>query len=204
MAILAPSLMRARAVIDHRWPHRDRTSDGWIGDTAHQGRTSDHNPNSRGIVDAIDVDMFGGPTAVIRAAIVAAGMLHPAVNYVIFNRRIYQRSDQFRPRVYNGINPHDKHCHYSISQTSRAEQDMTAWYMLGGWPTWETSNLRKGGDSGWHVQELQALLNAWGASLAVDGDFGSATDDAVRAYQARYCRSVDGIVGPETRLHLFS
>lgn len=203
MARLAPSLVRARAIIDARWPDRDRTSDGWIGDPAHQARQSDHNPNVRGVVDAIDVDMFGGPSPVIRGVIVAAGIMHPAINYVIFNRRIYQASDSFRPRYYDGINPHDRHCHYSIHQSVAAENSNYPWSLLATWPTWGLLG-RELASSGNSVDELQAFLNAWGASLVVDGDFGPATDTAVRNLQRTHGLAVDGLVGPITRSLLFS
>src|SRR5262245_52893009 len=39
------------------------------------------------------------------------------------------------------------------------------------------------GDTGPRVVLLQTLLNAKGASLAIDGIFGPKTDDAVRAFQ---------------------
>jgi len=42
--------------------------------------------------------------------------------------------------------------------------------------------LRKG-DEGPEVEELQRLLNAQGGTLAVDGDFGPATEDTLRNYQ---------------------
>lgn len=45
-----------RKQIDRRWPKRDRASDGVIGDKAHQARGSDHCPDSRGIVHALDID----------------------------------------------------------------------------------------------------------------------------------------------------
>lgn len=215
MARLAPSLVRARAVIDARWPEHDRTMDGWIGDAAHQARRSDHNPNERDIVDAIDVDMFGGSTPVHRPSVVAGLMVHPATNYVIHDRRIYQRADQFRPRVYNGINPHDKHCHCSIMQSPMAEHDPTPWTLLAAFPIWPT--LAKDTTTGRsvRVRELQAYLNAWGASLALDGVFGVRTDAAVRAFQlgrdvpnsikvTSAGRVGDGIVGPATRAALFS
>jgi hypothetical protein len=45
-----------RNQVNKRWPKRDRRSDGIIGDKAHQSRASDHNPDSRGYVHALDID----------------------------------------------------------------------------------------------------------------------------------------------------
>ncbi len=52
------------------------------------------------------------------------------------------------------------------------------------------------------VTQLQILLNANGASLDVDGDFGRLTYRAVRRYQADHGLGVDGIVGPITKASL--
>lgn len=200
---LAPSLVRARTVIDNRWPGRDRASDGWIGDPAHQARTSDHNPNDRGMVDAIDVDMYGGTTIVHRPSIVAGLMLHPSTEYVIFNRRIFRKADRFRPRVYTGINPHTGHCHCSISQTVAAEQNSAPWVLLAAFPSWPT--LGRGlPATPTQIRQLQAFLNACGASLAIDGSFGYATDQAIRNFQRSKGLTVDGVVGYHTRKKMFS
>lgn len=209
MARLAPVLVRARLTIDNRWPHRDRASDGWIGDPAHQARNSDHNENERGMVDAIDVDMFGGATPVHRPTIVAAFLVHPSTNYVIYNRRIFQRADKFRPREYNGINDHSKHCHDSTMQTRGAENDMTPWSLLAAWPTWRMLRHKDAAgrvvvNAGMEVIQLQAYLNAHGGALVIDGAFGPATDKAVRAFQRARSVTADGIVGPVTRGKLFS
>lgn len=56
MAKLVAAGVTLRDQIDRRWPKRDKRSDGWIGDTAHKARVSDHNPDKRGYVFAIDVD----------------------------------------------------------------------------------------------------------------------------------------------------
>jgi hypothetical protein len=57
--------------------------------------------------------------------------------------------------------------------------------------------LRKGSE-GEKVRELQTLLNNHGASLEVDGKFGSKTKDAVISYQKANGLTVDGIVGKNT------
>ncbi|MEU4568656.1 peptidoglycan-binding protein [Micromonospora sp. NPDC023956] len=54
------------------------------------------------------------------------------------------------------------------------------------------------GDRGTDVKELQRLLNARGARLALDGDFGPATQAAVRTYQRSARLAVDGIAGRQT------
>jgi peptidoglycan hydrolase-like protein with peptidoglycan-binding domain len=60
--------------------------------------------------------------------------------------------------------------------------------------TVELSVLRKG-SRGEEVKTLQRLLNAFGSSLDVDGDFGSKTDKALREYQKAKGLEVDGICG---------
>jgi peptidoglycan hydrolase-like protein with peptidoglycan-binding domain len=59
----------------------------------------------------------------------------------------------------------------------------------------------KKGSKGGFVKTLQRLLVALGyscGSSGIDGDFGSATDKAVRAYQKKKNLGVDGIVGKNT------
>jgi len=53
---LSKAASQLREQIDDSFPDRDRTSDGWIGDTRHAARKSDHNPDAQGWVRAIDVD----------------------------------------------------------------------------------------------------------------------------------------------------
>ena len=47
---------KLRDQVDNRWPKRDKRTDGIIGDAAHQARQSDHNPDSKGAVHALDLD----------------------------------------------------------------------------------------------------------------------------------------------------
>lgn len=59
------------------------------------------------------------------------------------------------------------------------------------------STVRQG-STGTAVQALQVQLNKQGSSLATDGQFGPATDSAVRSFQSRNGLGVDGIVGSAT------
>lgn len=54
------------------------------------------------------------------------------------------------------------------------------------------------GSKGEVVKELQTLLNKKGASLKVDGDFGTATYQAVLKFQKAHKLTTDGIVGHKT------
>lgn len=118
---LAPSLRRLFAAVNRRWPKRDKTSDGTIGDWRHT--RSDHKPNSRGSVNACDIDKDRiTPMVVVRAAI-----RHPSTNYVIYNKVIWSRAYKFRARKYKGDNPHQTHIHVSILQTRAAEQNKKRW-----------------------------------------------------------------------------
>lgn len=126
---LAASLVQLRNEINAAHPNRDKSSDGWVGDTSHQARVSDHNPDysAGGIVRAIDVDRDGINTA--RLLQVACG--DSRVEYVIFERKIYQRNRNFVPLAYTGSNPHDKHMHISLRHTAAAAGG-GAWGYSGG------------------------------------------------------------------------
>lgn len=58
------------------------------------------------------------------------------------------------------------------------------------------------GSRGARVRELQALLVRAGHTLAVDGDFGPSTRDAVKAFQEANGLMVDGVAGPQTLAQL--
>lgn len=204
---VAPSLVRLRNEINARWPNRDRTSDGSIGDAAHAASKSDHNPNGRQSVNAIDIDKDG----IDALRVVNQAIKHSATNYIIFNRNIWSRSRGFKPVAYNGNNPHTMHIHVSIRQVVDAEQSTQRWDITGGsdpgpapsYPTYP--GLLRRGSQGAAVGNLQARLNARGyARIPVDNDFGQLTEDRVRKFQNFARITVDGIVGPVTHKALWT
>lgn len=120
---LAPALVTLRDEVNARYPDRDKTTDGWIGDPDHAARVSDHNPcwtctgRSQGIVRALDLDIGpdGDPTRDLRADVLNAAIGDPRVWYVIHDRVIYSRTFGFAPRAYTGKSPHDEHIHVSLN-----------------------------------------------------------------------------------------
>ena len=70
--------------------------------------------------------------------------------------------------------------------------------MVGGYTT-----LRRG-DKGIAVQNLQQMLKNRGFfSSSTTGNFGSATETAVKAFQKQYGLKVDGIAGPATQMLIY-
>lgn len=122
---LAPSLMQLRNEINALWPKRDKSSDGWVGDTAHAARKSDHNPDwdNGGIIRAIDIDEDG-----IDAERVLRHIMRDfRTNYVIYEGKIYQRVNDFAARNYIGANAHTKHIHVSIMHGVKYENSAITW-----------------------------------------------------------------------------
>jgi hypothetical protein len=129
MAVLTTSLTRLRNDFNDRFPSRDKASDGWIGDSAHEDTTSGHNPDESGggeyedsdskdEVRAIDLDDdlrdSGGVTMQqVLDRIIATPRDIQRLKYMIYNRRIASRSNGWRWQTYTGSNPHDKHGHIS-------------------------------------------------------------------------------------------
>ena len=120
---LAPSLVELQKEINAKWPKRSKKRDGTIGNAAHKATKSDHNPNSRGSVNAIDITYPGVDPDVIISAV----KKHPSASYVIFNRKIWSASHKWVPRPYTGASPHTEHLHISIKQGVKAEQSNVKW-----------------------------------------------------------------------------
>jgi hypothetical protein len=189
---LAPCLVSLRDEINTRWPERDKGSDGWIGDPTHAARVSDHNPDSKGCVHAIDVDVDGIDVDLLLKQVIG----DPRVWYVIFDRRIYSRTYGWAARVYTGTNPHTAHVHVSI-RYDRAYEDNTATWLGptrprrtkgGKLPTVDLSNVLARIEDGHQAHDgiarIQAALNnRYGFGLEVDGHWGRDTTTAYRQHE---------------------
>jgi hypothetical protein len=134
MAELVPCLVALRSEFNATFPGRDRRSDGWIGDPAHQARDSDHNPDARGLVHAIDVDadlsaMADMQTFVDHIVARCRSGAERRLTYVIYNHRIASASRGWIWRAYDGDNPHTAHAHLSASDTPARENDTRSWHL---------------------------------------------------------------------------
>ena len=130
--ITTPKLSKAaqtlRAQINAKWPKRDKSSDGWIGDTRHQARPSDHNPDENGWVRAIDVDADltkkykdqSWDLANELRLFAKAG--EKRISYIIHHGKIASSRMNWKWRTYKG-NPHTGHIH--ISFTPLGDNDKT-------------------------------------------------------------------------------
>jgi hypothetical protein len=133
MPRIAKSLSMLRDQVDARWPGRDKSSDGWLGDTSHQARKSDHNPNTAGVVQALDVthDPAHGLNARSLAEMLVASR-DPRIKYIISNAQII--SSKVSPwvwRPYSGPNEHRHHVHVSVDDDPALYDDARPWVFAG-------------------------------------------------------------------------
>ena len=126
---IAKALDVLRSQVNARWPTRSKASDGWIGDTSHSARKSDHNPNSAGVVQALDIthDPKSGCDAYKLAETLRIAR-DPRIKYVISNGRIFSSLVQpWTWRPYSGANKHDKHTHISVNDSAVLYDDTKPW-----------------------------------------------------------------------------
>jgi hypothetical protein len=127
-----------RQQIDDSYPDRDRASDGTIGDARHSSRTSDHNPDAKGIVRAIDIDRdLSGKKKPDLMPYLADQIRHAAksdkrIAYIIFAGKIASPRMGWRWRKYSGINPHNSHCHISFTKQGDSDDSFFNIPMIGG------------------------------------------------------------------------
>lgn len=124
-----------RDQINRKWPKRDKRSDGWIGDRAHQARKSDHNPDSNGWVHAIDIDhdflgVNGGKAGRDQAEKFANELIKLArdgkdrgrLKYVVYNNRIASGTHRNQFWTWRKGNwGHTQHIHVSFTDKSQRD-----------------------------------------------------------------------------------
>jgi hypothetical protein len=145
--ILVPCLVALRAEFNRKYPGRDKGADGWIGDTAHQQESSDHNPDETGRtpsedadnvneVHALDVDSNVKPGAAGPGALLAdvehIRTAHQRgdddrLQNVIYQGRIASRSWGWTWQDYGGASKHFDHAHFSARYDTSRENDTSPW-----------------------------------------------------------------------------
>ena len=112
--------MQLRDQVDTWFPDRSLKSEGWLGDSRHAARKSDHNPDQHGWVRAIDVDAsLGTPdgiAAYLADQIRIAAKTDKRLSYVIFSHHIASKLLNYKWRRYKGVNSHVKHIHISFTK----------------------------------------------------------------------------------------
>ena len=138
--LLCKAGQQLREQIDHAFPGRDRTSDGWIGDTRHAARKSDHNPDAQGWVRAIDIDRdLAGkgrkpdvmPDLVDQIRLLAKSG-NKRISYIIFDGKIASAKKAWAWRPYDGLNKHNHHVHISFTKAGDTDSSFFNIPMLGG------------------------------------------------------------------------
>jgi hypothetical protein len=120
---LSNAAEQLRSEINTKYSNRDKRSDGWIGDTAHNARKSDHNPDKQGWVRAIDIDSDLVKGSSKESWLLAEQIKTIAlkgdkrISYVIHQHRIASPRQNWAWRVYKGANPHVSHIHISFDKS---------------------------------------------------------------------------------------
>jgi hypothetical protein len=102
------------------WPKRKKASDGLLPSSAHlkANPTSDHNTG-------LAVDLTHDPKHGVDCAEIFKQLKKdPRVKYIIFDRKIWQKSTGVKK--YTGSNPHTKHIHISIKPAYA--KDTSNWF----------------------------------------------------------------------------
>jgi hypothetical protein len=168
---LTVGLQHLRNQVDYFFPGRDKTSDGTIGDKAHQAETSGHNPDdtagskaewnqdpdSTPEVRAWDMDNNLQPGFDCQVFVNHIVGLKPSsvLRYVIYNRKIYEASNGWKAAAYDGPSPHTEHVHFSGAYSQAADGNNTFDYRLEEIPVALTA-----ADKTWIQQQIATVTAA--------------------------------------------
>lgn len=134
---VARSLLTYQEQLNEAYPGRNTLSDGFIGDTDHSKRTSDHNPwCGPGVVTA--GDYTHDPSVGLDIFFLAEALrlsFDPRIKYVICNNMMFSSyptstTPAWEWRPYTGSNPHTKHFHLSV-QCNDSKDSTRLWALPG-------------------------------------------------------------------------
>jgi hypothetical protein len=113
--------VQLRDQVDTWFPDRcTKSPEGWLGDSRHSARKSDHNPDANGWVRAVDInsrlESSDSLAPYLADQIRIAGKSDKRLSYVIYNGRICSKILNWKWRKYKGINPHKRHIHISFTK----------------------------------------------------------------------------------------
>ena len=138
---LSKAAIQLREQLDDSFPDRDRASDGWVGDTRHAARKSDHNPDEQGWVRAIDIDadLFGVgvkphimPDFADQLRVLCKSKKETRISYIIWDCRIASSILNWKWRKYSGTNKHQHHIHISFKKEADLVGEFYEVPMIGG------------------------------------------------------------------------
>lgn len=209
----AASVSALFAQANAKFPGRDKRSDGTIGDARHQAEpTSDHNPDSRGIVHAGDVTHgpYWGSAAMDCRPLVEGIRTRrdPRLRYQIFQGQIMSGATGPAPwvwRSYTGSSKHMEHAHISVNYNLVGENDTSDWFSTAAAPP--AAPVQPGAYDGMAVtRATQTALHFVGAE--VDGYWGAQTENGVNAIrlaiQGNPAGALGGIKEVQTRVGVFA
>jgi hypothetical protein len=150
---LVPCLVALRGEFNAVSPKRDKGADGSIGDSSHTSTSDhtpdedsdalrDHDPDSKNEVHALDIDSSGPwpepgwfdrtikELVAREKAEYESATVVGRLKYVIWNRRIAERSNGWAWRAYTLADPHTNHAHFSARYTTAQENDTRPWGVL--------------------------------------------------------------------------
>lgn len=136
---LVKSLESLRTEFNRTWPKRKKAHDGAVGDARHARTESDHNPDRRGLVHAIDVTADLGDGTPMMDVIDVILDQHRSgadrrLTYIIFcppggEPTIWSARRGWKGKTYTESNRHDKHAHFSADDEPALEASAKAWHL---------------------------------------------------------------------------
>jgi hypothetical protein len=123
---LSKAAKTLRDQINETWLDRDKRSDGWISDSKHALRKSDHNPRPDGEVCALDIDSGlsneQGISHALADQLRLTAKKDKRISYIIHAGKICSSKSLWRWVKYRGINPHHKHIHVSFKPNQNGDK----------------------------------------------------------------------------------